>query len=125
MMWTIEINTDIVPKGRPRFFNGRAFTPKETRDCELKLQVYFKRFMTGKLMIPKGVDIILSADIYVKGNKADIDNYLKILMDSGNKILYADDKQIIGYDKTRLHRNQKYGKIILLIEPLDYLLGND
>lgn len=121
-MFKIDIKTDIIPKGRPRFWQGRTITPPETRDCERKLSAYFKLYMRDKVMIPKGINIIFSAEIFVTHNRGDLSNYVKILEDSANKILWYDDKFVTGYDKIRLHRKQKYGRIILWIKPINYLL---
>lgn len=117
----VEILTDIVPKGRPRFYNGRVMTPPETLKCELKLQAYFRQYMRGKMMIPKGIAITMSAEIFVTHGKGDLDNYLKILQDAGNKILFYDDRQINRYDTIVLHRKAKYGKIRICLSTQDLL----
>jgi len=73
----------------------------------------------GYQMIPPDVKITLSAELYITHGRGDIDNFLKLIQDSGNKILWADDNQIIEYKNIRLHRKQKQGKIILCVEPQD------
>jgi Holliday junction resolvase RusA-like endonuclease len=40
-------------------------------------------------------NVKLEISFYVKNKRRDIDNLLKVLLDSMNKIIYDDDKQII------------------------------
>lgn len=42
----------------------------------------------------KPLEGVIEASIEVYGGKADCDNYAKLCIDSGNKALYRDDKQI-------------------------------
>jgi Holliday junction resolvase RusA-like endonuclease len=50
---------------------------------------------TGKLKYPKG----------------DLDNYVKLVLDALNRILYHDDKQIVSLHASKQYSN--YNKIII------------
>lgn len=100
------------PKGkaRPRFSNGHAYTPKETKDYERRVkEAYIEAH--GEC-IPE--DIPLAVDVFalfaiphswskkkqkaVAGKQAlckpDGDNILKIVLDALNGVAYKDDKQV-------------------------------
>ena len=111
-----------VPKGRPRFANGHAYTPKETRWYEEAVQTIartaIKQPLTGPLRmeiqfylpIPKSWSQAkkrLAEDgLIVPSTKPDIDNLSKAIMDSlSGGIGYSDDKQIV-----ELHTYKWYGK---------------
>lgn len=108
-------------KGRPRFANGHAYTPAETREYEeavkLIAKTQIKKPFTGPLKIkiqfflpiPKSwSDTKKRAAInrlVVPANKPDIDNLCKAIMDALNGgIGYDDDKQVV-----QLHIYKWYG----------------
>jgi len=90
----------IIPrtKGRPRFAkSGRIYTPHETRVHESDLRMLMRLHYRGK---PFEGPVRLVVQVFVapetrETKHGDIDNYLKTIMDAGNKILWKDDKQII------------------------------
>jgi len=97
---------DPTPKGRPRFTNRGKFTsvytPKKTKDYEenikfLAMEQYDGKPLTGALKCE--IVFYLRRPKSVKRKypvvKADLDNYLKSLLDSLNNIAYKDDAQII------------------------------
>lgn len=85
-----------VPKGRPRFGQGRVYTPEGTAvfentvrwllRAEVRKQGMLLPALTGRLGI--------HAVFWVREERSDGDNYIKAVMDAGNKILYKDDRQI-------------------------------
>ena len=106
-------------KGRPRFYRGRAVTPKKTRDyetlvrheaqqalehmvqlpnfeapCEVTIDAYYS--------IPKSYtkkqrrQIAESGAWVVRPGKPDLDNVIKILGDGMNGIVYRDDVQVVS-----------------------------
>lgn len=78
------------PKGRPRFANGRAYTPKTTRDYEKLLAWHFR------LAVHTPLDAPLTAHIrFTTKSKADTDNLIKAVLDAGNGVLYHDDSQVV------------------------------
>lgn len=85
-----------VGKQRPRFGNGKIYTPKQTKDYEtlignLALQA---RLKAGKYS-PSLKKMYLHIKIHMqKETRCDLDNVLKSIQDGMNKIIYQDDKQI-------------------------------
>ena len=101
-----------IPKGRPRFGKGHAYTPEKKRDYEqivsLIARTAIKRPLTGAvrleislyLQTPKSWSNrkIKAAEIgdVRPTTKPDIDNLVKAVLDALNDgIGYVDDKQIV------------------------------
>lgn len=82
-----------VPKGRPRYGNGRTYTPQKTRDYEeavgMFARQYFKQSLEG--------DLEVNMTFYVKGRRGDCDNLQKSLLDALNGIAWIDDRQIVKW----------------------------
>ena len=102
-----------VGKGRPRFGNGRAYTPKKTKDyedmvarlCREKMEMHdletlevpmvlhlIARFEIPKSWPKKKKELAQRNLIHPK--KPDIDNVIKIIMDGMNGHIYEDDSQV-------------------------------
>lgn len=81
------------PKGRPRFGRGgRVFTPPETLEYEARVREAVEAVFDKPL---EGDDLAVLITVYVKGkNHADLDNYVKSILDGCNRVAYIDDKQI-------------------------------
>ena len=106
-------------KGRPRFWNGHAVTPKNTRTYEQMIGTLYK-CGKGKLT-DKPVSIDIKAYFCVpksytkkkklaiaKGqlhptSRPDIDNIVKIILDGLNGIAYADDAQVISITAEKIY----------------------
>ena len=101
-----------VPKGRPVFANGHAYTPSKTREYEQIVQLYARRQikqpLTGAvrlsiqfyLPIPKSWSEpkkqAAAEGRLVPTVKPDLDNLTKAIMDGLNGgIGYNDDKQVV------------------------------
>lgn len=133
-MYEFEVPGKIIGKGRPRLntYTGIVYTPTKTKDYETLVEQYFllkyPRFkpLEGRLRvsiiayfsIPKAtkksdVDEMLENNISpIK--KPDIDNIVKVILDSMNKFAFKDDTQI-----SKLEVEKKYGleeKIYIKIE---------
>lgn len=100
---TITLEGTPVPKGRPRFGNGRAYTPKRTKDYENALKSLIKEqniegpievtlnaiFPRPQRLMPKKYP-----DGLIKHTKRpDLDNIIKAVLDALNKTL-QDDAQV-------------------------------
>ena len=100
---TITLKGTPVPKGRPRFGNGRAYTPKRTKDYENALKALIKEqdiqgpievtllavFPRPQRLMPKKYP-----DGLIKHTKRpDLDNIIKAVLDALNKTL-KDDAQV-------------------------------
>lgn len=101
-------------KGRPRFGNGHAYTPKKTADYEQRLKSEWLKQAKG-FKFPQGVALALEVKAYQQPPKSaskklqaamsanrvrpkkkpDFDNIAKIIGDALNKTAYHDDAQIV------------------------------
>ena len=123
MTYEFEVPGKVIGKGRPRLnsYTGVVYTPTKTKDYETLVEQYFllkyPRFkaLEGRIKvniiayfsIPK---IIKKSDIneMLENNisptkKPDIDNIVKVVLDSMNKFAFKDDNQI-----TKLEVEKKY-----------------
>lgn len=109
-------------KGRPRFTkNGHTYTPKDTAEYENLVRLEFRR-QCGNVHFDKGAELsmnviacygvpngasrvkrkqMLSGGVHPT-KKPDLDNIIKVIADSLNKVAYNDDAQITDV------RAQKY-----------------
>ena len=134
MIYEFEVPGKIIGKGSPRLnsYTGVVYTPTKTKDYETLVEQYFllkyPRFkaLEGRIKvniiayfsIPK---IIKKSDIneMLENNisptkKPDIDNIVKVVLDSMNKFAFKDDNQI-----TKLEVEKKYAledKVYIKIE---------
>lgn len=98
-------------KARPRWGNGRTYTPKATVEYERQVKACFLS-AGGKLMegavraeitayygIPKSASKRTRADMlsrYIRpAKKPDLDNVAKIVLDSLNSLAYKDDAAVV------------------------------
>lgn len=94
----IRLDINPVPKARPRFSfkNKKFYTPNKTKQAEIEI----KKLLLEKIKKPpffKTEELLMLLVFYVKNDrKRDLDNYIKLLLDAGNKIIYTDDSQIKG-----------------------------
>ena len=102
LFFEIEFPWEPVVKGRPRFTrSGIAYTPRDTKIAEAKIEQHLK-FFFKKPATEKA--IMIQAEFHVPRLKTikyeypvtrkDLDNYLKLLMDSCNGIVFRDDCQV-------------------------------
>jgi crossover junction endodeoxyribonuclease RusA len=82
------------PKGRPKFTRqGRAYTPKTTRDAETRIIDLFE--LACPLWEPTVEDVRLTINVYFQyGRVADLDNVAKLVSDALNGYAYEDDMQV-------------------------------
>ena len=124
-MVTFFVEGDPVAKGRPRFSTKGKFvstyTPKKTKDYEVlvqeaakqamgssdPLETPLKAFIYVTLPIPKSYskkrfnDCLNGLERPCK--KPDIDNYIKLLFDGMNGIVYKDDCQVVALEATKVY----------------------
>lgn len=131
MIYEFEMIGDIVGKARPRMNTrtGRAYTPTKTKNYEYFLRQWFIRkypnFKTieGRVKvsivayfdIPKSTSMKKKKEM-LEGNisptkKPDIDNIVKVVLDSMNKFAFKDDTQVV-----KLEVEKKY-----FVEPKIYV----
>ena len=120
-MTKIEFTVPIDPigKGRPRFStvagHAIAYTPKKTKDAESIIRLYARRAMGNEYPPERGTPFRVSIkaffeipasyskrrhELCLKGlerpcKKPDIDNVVKLVLDSLNEFVFWDDKDIV------------------------------
>lgn len=101
-------------KERPRFSNGRVYTPKNTKDFEnlIKLEAakYFKTPLTGPIscsILFYSANKNKKLDGKFKTTRPDLDNMGKAVLDALNGIAYIDDGQVavLTMQKRYYHRD--------------------
>lgn len=112
----------VVPKARPRFANGRTYTPAKTAAYEKVIAVAAKIELAGRemptgpvavtvdavLAVPKSWNktktmLALDGAIRPSGSREDLDNIVKVALDGCNKILWADDRQVCEIRATKAY----------------------
>lgn len=134
MIYEFEVPGKVIGKGRPRLntYSGIVYTPTKTKDYETLVEQYFllkypkfkifegrvKVSIIAYFAIPKVTkksDINEMLDNNISPTKKpDIDNIVKVVLDSMNKFAFKDDNQI-----TKLEVEKKYSiedKIYIKIE---------
>ena len=81
------------PKGRPRMTRtGHTYTPKETRQAEIAVQLAWELAGAVKLDGMLGMECVF----YVGSKRrVDCDNLGKLVLDALNKHAFDDDSQIV------------------------------
>ena len=134
MIYELEVPGKVIGKGRPRLntYTGVVYTPTKTKDYETLVEQYFLlkyprfKILEGRLKvsilayfaIPKStkksdINEMLENNISPT-KKPDIDNIVKIVLDSMNRFAFKDDIQI-----TKLEVEKRYGleeKVCIKIE---------
>lgn len=106
-------------KARPRFYNGHAYTPKNTRDFEKEIRVCYLQQDGRKIDGSVSVNIEAIFKIPESWSKKkkwetidqgkrpdvrpDIDNIVKIVMDALNGIAYDDDSQVVEIKARKIY----------------------
>lgn len=137
-----KVNEEPVAKARPRFTRtGHAYTPKKTNDYEESIRFAFMSQTCERMPIyPKGVPLkvqalfaksvpksytkkkreaCLNGDLLPTG-KADLDNYLKAVLDALNGLAFEDDSQIVMTTAEKIYAEVPYVAVqIRAINELD------
>lgn len=134
MTYEFEVPGKVIGKGRPRLnsYTGVVYTPTKTKDYETLVEQYFllkyprfkalegrikvniiAYFSTPKTTKKSDINEMLENNISPT-KKPDIDNIVKVVLDSMNKFAFKDDNQI-----TKLEVEKKYAledKVYIKIE---------
>lgn len=133
-MYEFEVIGDIKGKARPRIntYTCQAYTPTNTKDYELLVKQYFKvkypRYepLNGRIFvkivayfkIPKNTTKkdkeLISNGMLSPTKKPDIDNIVKIILDSMNKLAFNDDNQITKLEVEKVFGEEE--KVYIKIE---------
>lgn len=123
MIYEFEVPAKIIGKGRPRLnsYTGQVYTPTRTKDYESLVEQYFllkypryktmegraKVSITAYFEVPKSVSKTMKEqmldNIISPTKKPDIDNVVKIVLDSMNKFAFKDDTQITKIEVEKLY----------------------
>lgn len=105
-----------IPKGRPRFNTktGNAYTPATTVEWETTVGWTAKAAMAAKGRLLGTLSARLT--FYGARANADIDNLIKAVLDGCNRIVYADDKQVMFVDAERSDEKHRTGVLIEIKE---------
>lgn len=113
-------------KGRPRFTkDGHAHTDSETRSYEKKIMAYYRQQLknfrwddsayisveiTAVYPIPKSTTkaslAAIQAGRILPKRKPDIDNVIKIVLDSLNGYAYKDDAQVVMVSGRKIYGHE-------------------
>lgn len=97
------VDTNPLPKARPRFSNGHAYTPQRTQDHEAYI-AYCARLALGELFF-EDESISITLHFKRKGKRlCDIDNLIKACLDALNGTAWRDDTQV-----REIHATLEYG----------------
>lgn len=134
MIYEFEVPGKVIGKGRPRLntYTGSVYTPTKTKDYETLVEQYFLlkypkfKILEGRLKvsivayfeIPKStkksdVGEMLENNISPT-KKPDIDNVVKVVLDSMNKFAFRDDTQITKLEVEKVYSLEE--KIFIKIE---------
>jgi crossover junction endodeoxyribonuclease RusA len=90
-----------LPKERPRFGNGKAYTTDKTAAAETAILDAFE--FANPLWEPTIEDVSIQLTFFRKNHRtADLDNLLKTVMDALNRVAFVDDKQVVEIDARRI-----------------------
>ena len=112
-------------KARPRFSNGRAYSPKPTKIAEMAIRNMYRdacieqhgRLITAPADVPVYVYIATfrsvnagfrkrDGDSHPDVQKPDADNVAKLVLDALNGIAYEDDAQVNDMHVTKAMRHR-------------------
>jgi crossover junction endodeoxyribonuclease RusA len=119
LLATFTIWGDPLPKGRPRFGKGRAYTPARTRAYETAVVDAFE--LACPLWEPVIDHIRVEADFHrATKRRVDVDNLAKSLTDALNGVAYDDDEQIAELSVARSYGAKDNARTEVRL----YLLGD-
>lgn len=102
-------------KARPRFYNGHAVTPQETRDYEYAIAVEVGLLTDEPL--EGAIRLNLTFGFKAKNGsgwhtkKPDLDNLIKAVCDACNGILWLDDRQIAEISARKIYGDSDFVQI--------------
>ena len=103
-------------KGRPRMTKtGHTYTPKETRQAEVAVQLAWELSGRQRLNGP----LVLECKFYVgTKRKKDLDNMTKLVQDALNKRAYEDDDQIVQLVAWKIYTTPEMARTVVRIRQI-------
>ncbi len=119
--WTAHFNVVPTAKGRARKGKYGHFTPAKTRSAESALKIMMLAHKQPKFVGALAMDLTfyfkrpksVKKRIYVT-TRPDCDNLAKLFCDSGNGILYDDDKSIVRLSISKQYSQEDGIRVELL-----------
>lgn len=96
----VSVAIDIVPQGRPRFYNGVVYDPPKSRRFKKDLALIVKSLVDSPCLgeLKVRIDVYRKRSKFKKGvtskNYGDADNLEKIVLDALKEVCWQDDSQI-------------------------------
>ena len=117
-MIEFTVQGKVQSKQRPRFSNGRVYTPQATKSYEAlvgwKCREVYKQQPTDK-PVTVSLEINLALPKRTKDKvgdwcmkNRDLDNVGKVILDGLNGIAYLDDKQVVELNVTKKWNSSDY-----------------
>ncbi|MBQ8994147.1 MAG: RusA family crossover junction endodeoxyribonuclease [Turicibacter sp.] len=133
-MREFKIPGKVQAKQRPRFANGRTYTPKPTVDYERFVKSCYQDYIDIYKWEPLKCSIRAEIEVFMKVPKSDsklvkkrklegyirpmvtpdTDNLAKSLLDALNGLAYGDDKQIVELEVKKFYGETEEAKIKLI-----------
>jgi Holliday junction resolvase RusA-like endonuclease len=100
-------------KGRARFARGHAWTPKKTQYAEEAIADMLRD--EGAWLYERNVPLRVTLTFTVERKKStpgrrdwpivrpDLDQYVKLVLDAGNEVIWVDDAQIVSLTGIKLY----------------------
>jgi Holliday junction resolvase RusA-like endonuclease len=102
-------------KGRPRFANGRAYTPKETTDAEKLIRDAWRE--TGA--DPFNYDVLVDVSFFLATRRRkDLDNLVKLVLDALNKEAFPDDSQVVEINARKIFSDKENARTEIALTEL-------
>ena len=109
-----------ISKQRPRFTNGRAYTPLKTREAEEWIGWQIKSAYPGLIPFPEYAFGVIRLFYQSNQQRRDLDNMVKLVLDACTGIVWNDDSQVTEIF-CHVFRGETEPKTELRIYSLDYL----
>lgn len=124
---------DVIPKQRPRFSHGHAYTPKKTLDYEKKVkEAYLKEYPAGIAFKDESLEMLLNVYMAVPKSvskkkrdhmicfeyptkRPDSDNLIKSVADALNGVCYTDDAQIVTVQVNKIWSETSKAEILIRV----------
>jgi Holliday junction resolvase RusA-like endonuclease len=97
---------------------GNVYLAKSVQTFYAKAHAVAVKAKAHRLPFPEGVEVKVTMKWYRSAKKGDLDNRTKIIGDSLNGVVWADDKQIVEWHLYRYDAPKK-GRVELTIEPAE------
>ena len=123
LVLNLTIDGEPFPKQRPRLARKRGviYTPQETVKAERAIATQLKSVLRGSE--PDAVNTFgVELEFYCRSAATDLDNLTKLVLDSCNKVVWRDDRQVEKI-VARLTRRATQPRTILRIFALPPIQG--